>query len=228
MLDDSNTRLSTATCSTLKLCGPTLVQQPAPDWGWAGQLGAMAMGTSLLLPFRCRRAMPATTLPSLQPASQLFHLASTTLLHLICRWTSVVVCTTQALGTIKGRNVGHIAQSPFGKVFLQLRRCRQVVAPRAHPRLFLTQSSAPRMGGRSRVSTTTLPSLTWCRDCGLRRRSRSHPLPCSSMLHWQVVRESHLSPALPADQAGVGRSPRRLWQACRVSPVCAQAGQGQP
>ena len=70
------------------------------------------------------------------------------------------------------------------------------MASRAHSRPFLTQSSAPRMGGRSRVSTTMLPSLTWCRDWGLRRRSRCHPLPCPSMLHRQWVRQLHVSPAL--------------------------------
>ena len=72
MLDEWNTPLSRATCGTLKLHDPTLVQQPPPAL-CAGQLGAMAMGTSLLLPFRCRRAMPATTSPSLQAASQLIY-----------------------------------------------------------------------------------------------------------------------------------------------------------
>ncbi len=81
-LDDKYNFLSEAICSTLMLCDPTLVQQPPPDL-CAGQLGAMAMGTSLLLPFRCRRAMPATTSPSLQPAFQLIHRSSRNFLHLM-------------------------------------------------------------------------------------------------------------------------------------------------
>ena len=83
MPDDGNTFLRRAICSVLTLRDPTLVQQPPPDL-CAGQLGAMAIGVSLLLPFRCRRAMPATTLPSLQPASQLIHRSSRHLLHLMC------------------------------------------------------------------------------------------------------------------------------------------------